>query len=261
MSESRAERELAGIAPLVDTVRRRLYFLVASRTGEVTREEAARALGISRPAATFHLEKLVEEGLLEADYRRVSGRRGPGAGRPARVYRGPAREIRVQIPARDYELMARLLLEGLGEKEMGTPKGALETAREFGTSIGSQARGRAGKRPNSDRLVRTLTRVLRDRGFEPQSGDVELRLGNCPFHALSRDYRDVVCPMNLSMMKGVLEGLRARNVEAVLDPQPGMCCVAFRAKKPASRHPRVTAQTDPEGGDAPDPLRRVRPTT
>ncbi|MGH2554884.1 MAG: helix-turn-helix domain-containing protein, partial [Actinomycetota bacterium] len=68
------ERQLAEIAPLGDPVRRRLYIYVVSQSGEVGRDEAAQAVGITRPAAAFHLEKLVESGLLEADYRRLSGR-------------------------------------------------------------------------------------------------------------------------------------------------------------------------------------------
>lgn len=230
MSDSHAERQLEGIAALAHPLRRRLYLHVTSQTGDVTREEAAEAVGITRPAATFHLEKLVEDGLLDATYRRVSGRGGPGAGRPPRVYRGPTRDIRVQIPPRDYELMARLILDGLGQTRRSAPKGSHEAARDHGMSIGAEARRRAGKRPNRERLLQALIATLRDQGFEPQTGEGDLRLGNCPFHALSRDYRDFVCPTNLSMMQGVLEALRVRNVEAVLDPQPGMCCVAFRSE-------------------------------
>lgn len=228
MTSSPPESQLEAIAALADPVRRKLYLLVSSKDGDTTREGAARALGISRAAATFHLERLVADGLLDASYRRVSGRRGPGAGRPARVYRGPTKELRVQIPGRDYELLARLLLEGLGE--LDTPDGSHDAARRLGSALGAQARRQAGSRPSRERLVASLTEVLRDRGFEPRSGgDGEVRLGNCPFHALARDHRDAVCSLNLSIMQGVLAGLRSPRIEAVLDPQPGMCCVAFRA--------------------------------
>jgi len=231
VSKPRTETQLDEIAALADPVRRRLYVLVSSHEGDVTREQARRALGITRAAATFHLEKLVDEGLLAADYRRVSGRRGPGAGRPARVYTGPAKEVRIQIPARDYELIARLLLEGLNQKSQSAPKIAHEAARKFGKTLGIEARQGAGTRPNRTHLIQALTNVLRDRGFQPQwRKDGELSLGNCPFDALSRDYRDAVCPTNLSMMHGALDGLRAPGIEAVLDPQPGMCCVTFRPK-------------------------------
>src|SRR5947209_3871012 len=119
MNRSPAERQLAEIALLGDPVRRRLYLYVVSQSGEVSRENAARAIGISRPAAAFHLEKLVLDGLLEADYRRLSGRRGPGAGRPARVYRRSARDVSIHVPPRDYELVARFLLRGMDRKHPG----------------------------------------------------------------------------------------------------------------------------------------------
>lgn len=230
MNPSPTERQLEGIALLSHPVRRRLYLYVVGQSGEVSREQAAGAVGITRPAAAFHLDKLVEEGLLEADYRRISGRRGPGAGRPARVYRRPPRDISVHVPPRDYELVARFLLRGLDPKRPGKAlKGAHQAAWEFGVSLGAEARRRAGRQPSRDRLHGVLSAVLLERGFDPQlaEGGV-LRLRNCPFDALSADYRDLVCPMNLSMTKAVLEGMGATDMEAVLDPQPGMCCVAFK---------------------------------
>src|SRR6266540_2246963 len=161
MTPSPAERQLAGIALLGDPVRRSLYLHVVDQRGEVSREQAARAVGISRPAAAFHLEKLVEEGLLEADYRRLSGRRGPGAGRPARVYRRAPRDVSVHIPPRDYELMARLLLRGLDRKHPeGASDRADQAAREFGLALGAEARQRAGRHPTHDRLHRALIEVL-----------------------------------------------------------------------------------------------------
>jgi len=240
VNRSLPERQLEGIALLSDPVRRRLYLYVVGHSGEVSREQAARAVGITRPAAAFHLDKLVEEGLLEADYRRISGRRGPGAGRPARVYRRPPRDVSVHIPPRDYEIVARFLLRGLDPKHPGkASKGAHRAAREFGAALGAQARKRAGGRPSRRRLHSALGTVLEERGYDPHltEGGV-LRLRNCPFDALSTDYRELVCPMNLSMMRGVLEELGASDMEAVLEPQPGMCCVAFRPTtgvKPAGR--------------------------
>lgn len=224
------ERQLAEIALLGDAVRRRLYLYVVGQRREVGRDEAARAAGITRPAAAFHLEKLVESGLLEAGYRRLSGRRGPGAGRPARVYRRPARDVNVTVPPRDYELVARFMLQGLDSQGRGkATEGAHEAAREFGVGLGAEARRRAGSHPTDRRLHSALGEVLEERGFDPRVAEAGvLRLRNCPFDALSADYRDLVCPMNLSMMEGMLEGLGAGDLEAVLEPQPGMCCVAFR---------------------------------
>src|SRR3989442_11102264 len=87
MPVSELERQIAAIASLDEPVRRGLYLYVLARGREVGRDEAARAVRISRALAAFHLDKLAELGLLETSYRRLTRRRGPGAGRPAKLYR------------------------------------------------------------------------------------------------------------------------------------------------------------------------------
>ena len=81
-----AER-LADMGPLADPLRRSLYLFVAAQGHEVSRDEAAAGTGISRSVAAFHLDKLVDGGLLEASFRRLGGRTGSGAGRSSKLYR------------------------------------------------------------------------------------------------------------------------------------------------------------------------------
>ena len=76
--------DIEAIALLQDPIRRRLYDYVAAQDHEVSRNEAAENAGIQRTLAAFHLDKLVDAGLLETASRRLSGRTGPGAGRPDR---------------------------------------------------------------------------------------------------------------------------------------------------------------------------------
>src|SRR6266566_9200597 len=103
--------DLASLNSLDDPLRRRLYEVVTSRAGPVSRDEAAAAAGIGRALAVYHLDKLVEAGLLTASYQRPGGRSGPGAGRPAKLYARSGREFTVTVPPREYELAARLLVE------------------------------------------------------------------------------------------------------------------------------------------------------
>ncbi|HEY9378556.1 MAG TPA: helix-turn-helix domain-containing protein, partial [Jiangellaceae bacterium] len=84
---------LLALGLLVEPVRRDLYDWVVAQGRPVGREESARALKITRALATFHLDRLAAAGLLESGYRRLSGRVGPGAGRPARVYWRADREF------------------------------------------------------------------------------------------------------------------------------------------------------------------------
>ncbi len=221
--------QIEAIALLDEPVRRALYAYVSGRGAPVSRDQAARAIRVSRALAAFHLDKLVAGGLLEASYRRLSGRRGPGAGRPAKLYRRASRQLELSLPPRRYELAARLFAESLAGAPGPVTVGALrDAARRFGGRLGQAARRHAGPRPSRARLLASAERVLHAHGFEPVRDGSVIRLRNCPFDALARDHRALVCGMNLSLMEGVVSGLRVRGIKAELDPQPGLCCVAWR---------------------------------
>jgi len=206
------------IAALHDPVRRRLYDYVAAAGHEVGRAEAAEAVGAQRTLAAFHLDKLVEVGLLETAYRRLSGRTGPGAGRPAKVYRRAPGEHAVSVPARDYRTVATLLA-GVVEDAGGDDR-LNAAARRHGRAVGAAAR------------PAEVGAVLADQGYEPYQGldAPSVRLRNCPFHALSSEFPPLVCGMNLALLEGVLEGLGDSGVRARLDPRPGECCVVIDSK-------------------------------
>jgi predicted ArsR family transcriptional regulator len=227
--------QITSLASLGDPVRRSLYLYVARQQESVSRDEAAHILHISRALAAFHLDKLVEEGLLEATYRRLSGKTGPGAGRPSKLYHRSRRELQVQLPPRSYELAARLLAVALSSSESSSSHLALErTARDFGEVAGAEARALAGPDLDARQALNTARHILEGYGFEPVrvGADHEIRLRNCPFHALTAEHRQLICGMNLSLQQGMLSGLQTSEVEAVLDPQPDMCCVALKQKAP-----------------------------
>lgn len=221
---------IAGIAALKDPVRRALYLHVSEQGGNVSRDQAARALGIGRALAAFHLDRLVDEGLLQVSYQRLSGRRGPGAGRPSKLYRRSDRQIAVSLPPRSYELAARLFARSLAARPSPETLAALsEAARDFGEGLGEEARAAAGPDATRGERLEAVQGALAPHGFEPQRrADGSIVLRNCPFHSLAEEHRDLVCGMNLCLMQGVLGGLEAAGVEAVLNPRPGFCCVELR---------------------------------
>lgn len=221
--------DIAAVALLDEPARRALYEWVAAADRAVSRDEAAAAVGITRALAAFHLDRLVRDGLLVAEYRRLSGRTGPGAGRPAKLYRRGPREVTVSLPERRYEIAARLFAETIERSEDEIPPAALrKSAERVGTELGATARKHAGRRPGGQRLRAALLETLRERGYEPQEAPSgEIRLGNCPFHALVQDHRQLVCGMNLALADGILGGLGAGGLVARLDPRPGLCCVAI----------------------------------
>jgi predicted ArsR family transcriptional regulator len=230
-----AASQISAIAALNDPIRRALYAYLAQSAGAVGRDEAASAVGISRELAAFHLDKLLEEGLLDVEYRRITGRTGPGAGRPAKLYRPSGREVRVVLPERRYDLIAHLMAEGL-EKPGGDAAAAVgRAARRFGETLGAEARRQLGRRAGQSRILETACGVLRDYGFDPVQQSGEIRLRNCPFEAIAKDHMVLVCGMNLALAEGLLAGLGAERVEVRLDPMPGTCCVAVT---PAGRKSR-----------------------
>jgi predicted ArsR family transcriptional regulator len=217
MDQPGLDQRLAAVASLGDPLRRQLYHCVTSRDGGVGRDEAAAAVGVSRALAAYHLDKLVEAGLLDTRFERRTGRRGPGAGRTAKLYLRSATPVEVALPARDFELIAGLLAYAVEADPSGGSRAALQrAARALGAEVG------AGARDDAD--VRAL---LAERGYEPYEDAGVLRLRNCPFGRLADAHRELVCHANLAFMEGLLQGARRGGLRAVLEPRPGCCCVAF----------------------------------
>jgi predicted ArsR family transcriptional regulator len=230
---------VSGIAALNEPVRRELYLYVASRPTEVSRDEAAAACGVSRALAAFHLDKLVDEGLLEPTYRRLTGRTGPGAGRPTKLYRRSGRQVSVTLPPRSYELAAKLFAGALdGAQDTPERVKLAEIARRFGETVGGEAGALIDADAGSDDLLDAIMTALGAYGYEPYRDDHgDVRMRNCPFHALASEHRGLVCGMNLQLMGGVVEGLGVRGVTATLELRPNECCVAFRRNQPDEESP------------------------
>jgi predicted ArsR family transcriptional regulator len=212
--------DYAAVAALADPLRRRLYRYVVAQTDAVGREQAAEGAGVPLHTARFHLEKLVDEGLLETEYRRLSGRAGPGAGRPAKLYRRTATEVSVQLPERSYDLIGSVLAGAVARSLAGEP---LESALTLEARDRGHTSGVAYDGGGSD-LERTAG-LLADEGFEPSVDDGILSMHNCPFDVLAREQPALVCGVSLDYVEGALEGLGCQRLEARLEPAPDRCCV------------------------------------
>jgi predicted ArsR family transcriptional regulator len=220
------DARLQQVAALGEPVRRALYRFVAAQSEPVTREQAADAVGVPSHSAKFHLDRLVADRLLDADYARPAGRGGPGAGRPAKVYRRSETEVDISLPERRYDLAGRLLVRAMAraERSSAAVRDALDAvAREEGTAVGLAHRGRSRGRVTTDNVMQ----VLRSDGYEPEHDGDDVLLGNCPFHALAREETELVCGMNLAYLEGLTSGLDA-TLQPVLDPADDRCCVRLR---------------------------------
>jgi len=219
--------QAAGIGALADATRRALYEYVVAQPEPVGREQAAAALELAQHNVNFHLDRLVAEGLLEVEYRRLSGRTGPGAGRPSKLYRRGQREFDVSLPPRRYDLVGDILAAAVARAGSGAPlsRALTEAARAEGREVGLQAAEGTGAALPLDAMSRALT----SQGYEPRVEDDAVVLGNCPFDALARKHTELVCGLNRDFVQGVADGLGCSGLTACLEPAPDRCCVTARA--------------------------------
>ncbi|MFG1907747.1 helix-turn-helix transcriptional regulator [Kribbella sp. NPDC048928] len=219
--DSSWDASVQAVAVLEEPTRRRLYEYVAGQEAPVSRDDAAAALGIPRTTVAFHLDKLTDEGLLDTCYERRSGRTGPGAGRPAKLYHRSDREIEITLPERQYAVAGQLLAAAIQDSETEdiSPREAVNRrAAEYGEALGRTARAR---HEDADEL---LVEVLEALGFEPRVLADGIALANCPFRRLAKEHPQLVCGMNLHLVAGLLTSLDTP-LRAELAPAPGHCCV------------------------------------
>jgi predicted ArsR family transcriptional regulator len=225
--------QVSGVGALAEPARRALYLYVVAQPEPVSRDQAAAGAGLPRHTAKFHLDKLVTDGLLDTEYRRLSGRRGPGAGRPTKLYRRSSRQVTVTLPPRHYDLAGQILARAVDDAARdGIPvlQAVQRAAADAGHRLG------AAQRPRDERSATVLddaaaleavAAVLAAHGYEPRVQSDRVVLANCPFHALAREHTALVCGMNLHLITALLDELGRRDVLAGLDPAPQRCCVTL----------------------------------
>jgi predicted ArsR family transcriptional regulator len=229
-------RQVAGIGALAEPARRELYLYVVAQPEPVGRDQVAAGTGVPRHVVKFHLDKLVDEGLLETEFRRLSGKQGPGAGRPAKLYRRTAREVSVSLPVRHYELAGEILAAAVEEAAGdGQPvlTAVVRAAATAGRRMGAEARAATGQ-PSTVSSLTAVAEVLASHGYEPRREPAGVVLANCPFHALAKRHTELVCGMNLEVITALTQELGRTDVEVRLDPAPNRCCVTLRSTTPRS---------------------------
>ena len=205
----------------------------------MNRDQAAAGAGVARHTAKFHLDKLVDDGLLEVEFslpRAAGDRRGP----THEVLPRAAREVSVSLPERHYELAGRLLAPARSSRRNAT---RCPSATRFGmlrTTPGSKSACRpapAGKRAGDARLAAAGTEVLGECGYEPRRDADGVTLVNCPFHVLAQEYTELVCGMNLELMHGLVE---PRSTKVLVGGHADVAGCARSSRAPRSRHMKHT---------------------
>jgi predicted ArsR family transcriptional regulator len=233
MTEDAFAQRVTRLGSLADPVRRALYRFVAAQTDAVSREQAADGVDVPRHKARFHLDRLVDEGLLVTEFRRLTGRTGPGAGRPAKLYRRSAREVAVSVPSRRYDLAGQVLADAVEQSLNGVPMAeAVSQAADNAAQAVVEAALDAAQ-PAEGRQFSRIGEVLEPYGYEPRAdrddtgdtGDTgDLVLANCPFDRLAADHRALICGLNREFVDAVGRRLGC-DVDARLDFDETRCCV------------------------------------
>jgi predicted ArsR family transcriptional regulator len=228
------DRRIAGIAALDQPLRRDLYRHLAVTHGWVTRDQAAAAIDVPRSVAAFHLDKLVDAGLLEARFERTSGRTGPGAGRPSKLYRRAPHTVALSLPERRYDLAGSLLAEAVAEaaiERCDIRDAVARCAQARGRDVGAHAHESARRRRSRNARRDAMVDVLEVQGYAPTMKGETIALRNCPFHTLAEEQRDLVCGMNREFLDGLIEGLGDDDAfDARLAPEAGYCCVRIEPR-------------------------------
>ena len=223
MSGVTSDPAIRAVAALDDDLRRGMYAFIRTARRPVTRDEAAEAVGISRKLAAFHLDKLVDAGVLQAGYQAQGVRR---VGRAPKVYRPADADIRVSLPPRGHDLLAEILLDaatsGEPDKQEAITRAAYDRGRDIGA--GERRRTRPG-RLGAERALTMIAAAMRDHGFDPvRESTGSLRLHTCPFHPMVAKAPALVCGLNHAFLRGLVDGIDAPAVTAELAPGDG-CCV------------------------------------
>jgi predicted ArsR family transcriptional regulator len=223
---------LTAAAALSDELRRQMYAYIRQARRPVSREQAAERVGISRKLAAFHLDKLVEVGLLRAHYEPMDGIRK--VGRAPKLYEPTDAELRITIPAREPDLLADILVDALLAEDQNKTgrEAAIQLARARGAELGAaeSERARPG-RLGAERALTLASGALDRHGFEPdRTSPTRLRLRNCPFHPLAGKAPQLICGINHAFLTGFLDALGASTIRAVLAPRAGECCVELAAE-------------------------------
>jgi len=235
--------QVAGVGALMEPARLELYLYVATQPDVVSRDQVASAVGLPLHSVKFHLDRLVDEGLLEVEFRRLSGRTGPGAGRPSKLYRRSSRQFAVTLPERRYDLAGEVLAAAIDRSmrdAVPIVEAVRDVAKEEGRRVATASADDTGSAassiaPDGDEAgghrteLERMANVLARHGYEPRISESEICLANCPFDRLAAEHTELVCGMNLALIGGVLDGLRTRELTAELAPQPGFCCVKVRS--------------------------------
>jgi len=225
MTDDGFEARVSKVGALTDPIRRALYHFVTYQPGAVSRDQAAAGIDVPRHTAKFHLDKLVDEGLLVTEFKRLTGRSGPGAGRPAKLYRRARSEVNVTLPRRRYDLAGHVLADAASRALAGV---SMEAALREAAANAADVVLESWPPEHAD-ATENLCDALDKLGYEPRDVREAIALGNCPFRQLSDDHEALICPVNLDFIRALARRLRCDEHRATSVSRSSGCCVRIES--------------------------------
>lgn len=215
-------KSIEAIGLLTEPARYLVYRCVAEAEEALSRDEVARRTGLGLGVVKFHLEKLAAANLLTAEFHKAAERRGPGSGRPTKLYTRSSVHQSVDLPPRQFGLLSRLLADAIAQSAV-TDESTIAAAQRVAAETGY----RLGTRSDEPTSTPWILQVLSSVGYEPREANQVITLANCPFHEAAETQRDLVCRLNLALVDGVLRGAHCTGAKAALTPEKGRCCVSI----------------------------------
>lgn len=96
---------------------RDIVLFARSRSRPVSADDVAARFHVHRSVARSRLDRLAKAGLLTVGFERRTGRSGPGAGRPAKIYSVPPETSALEFPNRHYDRLFGHLIGSVPEAE------------------------------------------------------------------------------------------------------------------------------------------------
>jgi predicted ArsR family transcriptional regulator len=175
----------------------------------ISADELAAAQQVHRNVARSRLERLVKAGLLVVGFERRTGRSGPGAGRPAKVYAVTPELAAIEFPARRYESLLGLLVDAIPAANKTGELRAVGAA--FGRQLADSARLRPARtlQAGFERMCEAVRRL----GYQASVAEVTDRgavilTPTCPLRPLIRTRPDAA-----EIDRGMWSGLATRALE------------------------------------------------
>lgn len=211
--EPRSKQSLAGldrsigglVAALGDPTRRGIYLALRQSAEPMTSARIAELFSIHPNVARHHLDKLTEEGFVQAARHRSGGR--SGVGRPAKAYEATQKSVAIH-PGRRYDLLVDLLVRVISRVD---PANVSLIAEQVGREYGKELAESVGTpaEPGYEEAVAALAKLMGGVGFEVSVDSEQRRLltSHCPFGEAATDHPEVVCSLDRGMVAGIMGAL------------------------------------------------------